>query len=98
MPWRKFVNGDNAHLTSQEAFDLLDRLLKYDHHDRLTCQEALQVGGWVGPRRPGADVKSGAGASGTEGGGRWGCTAGRVWRDPPPHPEAKPPLLLLSPS
>ncbi|PNW76047.1 hypothetical protein CHLRE_12g549800v5 [Chlamydomonas reinhardtii] len=44
VPWRKFVTGDNGHLASPEAFDLLDRLLQYDHHERLTCQEALQHG------------------------------------------------------
>lgn len=42
VPWRKFVNTDNQGLTSPEAFDLLDRLLKYDHHERITCAEALQ--------------------------------------------------------
>lgn len=51
VPWRKFVTGDNGHLASPEAFDLLDRLLQYDHHERLTCQEALQVGVCVGGGR-----------------------------------------------
>lgn len=44
VAWRKFVNAENQHLTSPEAFDLLDRLLTYDHTDRITCHEALQVG------------------------------------------------------
>ena len=39
-PWSKFVNGENAHLVSSEAIDLLDKLLRYDHQDRLTAQEA----------------------------------------------------------
>ncbi|EFJ42564.1 hypothetical protein VOLCADRAFT_83608 [Volvox carteri f. nagariensis] len=42
VAWRKFVNPDNSHLVSAEAFDLLDQLLKYDHHERVTCEEALQ--------------------------------------------------------
>lgn len=42
VPWRKLVAPDNQHLASPEAFDLLDQLLKYDHYERLTCQEALQ--------------------------------------------------------
>ena len=29
--WTKFVSGDNQHLTSPEAFDLLGKLLRYDH-------------------------------------------------------------------
>jgi casein kinase II subunit alpha len=41
VPWRKFANSDNQHLTSQTAFDLLSLLLKYDHHDRATAAEAL---------------------------------------------------------
>ncbi|KAG2486550.1 hypothetical protein HYH03_014851 [Edaphochlamys debaryana] len=42
VAWRKFVTPDNSHLASPEAFDLLDRLLAYDHHERLTCHEAIQ--------------------------------------------------------
>lgn len=30
-PWTKFVNADNQHLVSPEAFDFLDKLLRYDH-------------------------------------------------------------------
>mmetsp|Transcript_8393 Transcript_8393/g.20924 ORF Transcript_8393/g.20924 Transcript_8393/m.20924 type:complete len:390 (-) Transcript_8393:266-1435(-) len=41
VPWRKFVTAENAHLCSAEAFDLLDRILRYDHHERLTCAEAM---------------------------------------------------------
>mmetsp|Transcript_3190 Transcript_3190/g.8438 ORF Transcript_3190/g.8438 Transcript_3190/m.8438 type:complete len:421 (+) Transcript_3190:663-1925(+) len=40
-PWTKFVNADNQHLTSPEAFDLLSKLLRYDHQERPTCQEAM---------------------------------------------------------
>lgn len=28
-------------LVLMQAFDLLDRLLRYDHHERLTCAEAM---------------------------------------------------------
>lgn len=41
-PWQKFINGDNAHLVSEEAIDFLDKLLRYDHMDRLTTQEAMK--------------------------------------------------------
>lgn len=40
-PWSKFVTNENQHLVSPEAIDFLDKLLKYDHQERLTCQEAM---------------------------------------------------------
>eukprot|EP00455_Lapot_gusevi_P009761 TRINITY_DN1438_c0_g1_i2.p1 TRINITY_DN1438_c0_g1~~TRINITY_DN1438_c0_g1_i2.p1 ORF type:complete len:353 (-),score=79.28 TRINITY_DN1438_c0_g1_i2:144-1202(-) len=41
-PWRKFVTNENRHLCSDEALDFLDRLLRYDHHERLTAREAME--------------------------------------------------------
>lgn len=41
QPWRKFVTEQNRHLVSEEAFDLLSGLLRYDHHKRLTAAEAI---------------------------------------------------------
>lgn len=29
--WERFVHGDNQHLVTPEALDLLDKLLRYDH-------------------------------------------------------------------
>ncbi|KAF3324015.1 Casein kinase II subunit alpha [Carex littledalei] len=40
-PWAKFINQDNQHLVSPEAIDFLDKLLRYDHQDRLTAKEAM---------------------------------------------------------
>jgi len=40
-PWSKFLNSDNQHLVSPEAVDLLDKLLRYDHHERLSPSEAM---------------------------------------------------------
>jgi serine/threonine protein kinase len=40
-PWTKFVNVENQHLVSEEALDFLNRLLRYDHQERLTAQEAM---------------------------------------------------------
>ncbi|KAK6939707.1 Protein kinase domain [Dillenia turbinata] len=40
-PWSRFINGDNQHLVSPEAIDFLDKLLRYDHQDRLTEKEAM---------------------------------------------------------
>ncbi|KAG6768160.1 hypothetical protein POTOM_027057 [Populus tomentosa] len=42
-PWSKFINSDNQHLVSPEALDFLDKLLRYDHQDRLTAREAMVI-------------------------------------------------------
>ncbi|CAD7703757.1 unnamed protein product [Ostreobium quekettii] len=41
-PWTKFVNSENQHIVSPEALDFLDKLLKYDHQERLTTKEAME--------------------------------------------------------
>lgn len=40
--WERFVHSENQHLVSAEAIDFLDKLLRYDHHERLTAKEAMQ--------------------------------------------------------
>jgi len=40
--WERFVNSENQHLVSTEAIDLLDKLLRYDHQERLTAHEAKE--------------------------------------------------------
>lgn len=40
-PWKRFVNENNQHLVSDEFLDLIDRLLRYDHQERLTAKEAM---------------------------------------------------------
>lgn len=40
-PWAKYINADNEHLVSEEAMDFLDKILRYDHQERLTCKEAM---------------------------------------------------------
>ena len=39
--WERFMHSENQHLVSQEALDFLDKLLRYDHNDRLTAKEAM---------------------------------------------------------
>lgn len=39
--WERFVHSDNQHLVSPEALDFLDKLLRYDHQERLTAREAM---------------------------------------------------------
>jgi casein kinase II subunit alpha len=41
-PWTKFIKPDNQSLCSDEALDLLSRMLQYDHAERILPKEALQ--------------------------------------------------------
>lgn len=49
-PWTKFVNADNQHLATPAAIDFVDKLLRYDHQDRITSRDALQHP-WFDPVR-----------------------------------------------
>eukprot|EP01034_Spumella_vulgaris_P021739 gene21739-27793_t len=40
-PWSRFVTPENQHLVSDEATDFLGQLLRYDHQERLTAEEAM---------------------------------------------------------
>jgi casein kinase II subunit alpha len=40
--WERFIYAENQHLVSQDALDLLDRLLRYDHKERATAREAME--------------------------------------------------------
>lgn len=39
--WERFIHSENQHLVNPEAIDFLDKLLRYDHQDRLTAREAM---------------------------------------------------------
>lgn len=39
--WERFVHSENQHLVSPEALDFLDKLLRYDHYERLTARESM---------------------------------------------------------
>ncbi|KAK0425157.1 hypothetical protein QR680_009064 [Steinernema hermaphroditum] len=39
--WERFVHSENQHLVTPEALDFLDKLLRYDHQERLTAAEAM---------------------------------------------------------
>lgn len=39
--WHRFITKDNERYVSPEALDFLDRLLRYDHQERLTPREAM---------------------------------------------------------
>ncbi|GAA6006591.1 casein kinase II subunit alpha/alpha' [Rhodotorula paludigena] len=41
-PWSKFITTENQRYISNEAIDLLDKMLVYEHTARLTCAEAMQ--------------------------------------------------------
>jgi len=40
-PWSKFVTDENKHLVGPDALELLDRMLVYDHADRILPVEAM---------------------------------------------------------
>ncbi|KAH8672834.1 casein kinase II, alpha chain [Tricladium varicosporioides] len=40
-PWKSFVVGENKRFANNEALDFLDKVLRYDHQDRLTAKEAI---------------------------------------------------------
>ncbi|KAF7286969.1 hypothetical protein GWI33_002814 [Rhynchophorus ferrugineus] len=40
--WERFVHSENQHLVSPEALDFLDKLLRYDHLERLTARDAME--------------------------------------------------------
>jgi casein kinase II subunit alpha len=40
-PWQKFITPENQHLCSDEAVEFVGSLLRYDHQERLTAQEAM---------------------------------------------------------
>lgn len=39
--WERFIHAENQHLVSPDALDFLDKLLRYDHQDRLTARESM---------------------------------------------------------
>jgi len=39
--WKKLINPRNEKFCAPDAIDLLDHLLRYDHQERLTAQEAM---------------------------------------------------------
>jgi casein kinase II subunit alpha len=53
-PLEKFITPDNAALATPEALDFISKLLRYDHKERLTAQQAMAhpcaFGGRQGPR------------------------------------------------
>jgi len=41
-PWSKFITPENQHLVSNDVIDLIDRMLVYDHAERIVPREAMQ--------------------------------------------------------
>lgn len=41
-PWKSFVNEENQRLVNAPALDLLDKMLRFDHRERITAKEALE--------------------------------------------------------
>ncbi|KAG6910588.1 hypothetical protein DXG01_009539 [Tephrocybe rancida] len=67
-PWTRFITSENQRYISNEAIDFLDKLLRYDHQERLTAREA-QTQPYFDPVRssssvPPADGESDSASSG----------------------------------
>ena len=41
-PWTKFINKENKLLVNDDALDLLDKMLIYDHSERITPKDAME--------------------------------------------------------
>ena len=41
-PWKAFITNENKHLATDEALDLIDKCIRYDHTERITADEALK--------------------------------------------------------
>lgn len=41
-PWSYFVNAQNEDLATENALDLIDKCIRYDHTQRITAEEALK--------------------------------------------------------
>lgn len=41
IPFKCFVNEKNKHMISEEALDLLEKMLKYDKNHRINCTDAM---------------------------------------------------------
>ncbi|KAG2425790.1 hypothetical protein HXX76_013415 [Chlamydomonas incerta] len=67
--WQRFVTPDNQHLVSPEAIDFVDKLLRYDHQERLTCTEAMSHPYLAPIRAAEAAEAAAAGAAGGSGSG-----------------------------
>ncbi|KIJ21521.1 hypothetical protein PAXINDRAFT_164999 [Paxillus involutus ATCC 200175] len=61
-PWTRFVTSENQRYVSNEAIDFLDKLLRYDHQERLTAREA-QAHPYFEPVRNSAAAASADGES-----------------------------------
>mmetsp|Transcript_18271 Transcript_18271/g.73295 ORF Transcript_18271/g.73295 Transcript_18271/m.73295 type:complete len:132 (+) Transcript_18271:1260-1655(+) len=40
--WEYFISHDNRNLVSADALSLLDKMLRYDHAERITAKEAMK--------------------------------------------------------
>jgi casein kinase II subunit alpha len=40
-PWSKFFTPQNEQLVTDEALDLLNKMLRYDHAERITPRDAM---------------------------------------------------------
>lgn len=78
-PWQKFVTADNQHLVTPDAIDFLDKLLRYDHQQRITAREAMDLAYFAPVREAEAAVRQAAeqaAADGPHGGSKAAANGG----------------------
>jgi len=56
-PWSRFITSENQRYISNEAIDFLDKLLRYDHQERLTAKEG-QDHPYFAPVRAAAEAEA----------------------------------------
>lgn len=61
--WDRFITTDCEHLATPDAIDLLDKLLRYDHQERLTAKEAMEHEYFAQIRRARGECTSGTAAA-----------------------------------
>ena len=61
-PWTRFITSENQRYISNEAIDFLDKLLRYDHQERLTAAESQEHSYFAPVREAAARSRSGSAA------------------------------------
>ena len=41
IPWDTFIDPSNFHIVKDDALDLLDKMLVYDHNERINTRDAM---------------------------------------------------------
>ncbi|VDM18111.1 unnamed protein product [Hydatigera taeniaeformis] len=73
--WDRFITADCEHLATPDAIDLLDKLLRYDHHERLTAKEAMEHEYFASIRKARSEGAAAAAVVAANNGSKEGCNS-----------------------